>query len=220
MPSVTSSAPARITVAIIGPNDFSPPTARTGIFSRPRGQERAVVDRVLVEGRELREAGMHRAGQRVELRVVPPRRFAEAIGRGRELVPEAVEVDALAAGDEPLHVGPAEAEVPEQRVLQDLFPRPDAGHRRVDQHQPPHPLGIAAPRTGTPPCCRCRAPPRRPAARRARRARRRRRSAWVFLSKPPVGLDDRPSPRRSGTITVWSRARSAASGTHMSPVSP
>ena len=34
MPSVTSSAPARITVAIIGPKDFSPPTASTGIFRR------------------------------------------------------------------------------------------------------------------------------------------------------------------------------------------
>jgi hypothetical protein len=32
---VTSSPEARITTAIIGPNDFSPPRARIGIFSRP-----------------------------------------------------------------------------------------------------------------------------------------------------------------------------------------
>ena len=45
-------------------------------------------------------------------------------------------------------------------------------------------------------------------------------AACVFLSKPPAGLEDRPSPRRSGTTTVRSRARSAAIGAHMSPVSP
>ena len=35
MPSVTLVAAARITVAIIGPYDFSPPTAKTGIVSLP-----------------------------------------------------------------------------------------------------------------------------------------------------------------------------------------
>ena len=44
--------------------------------------------------------------------------------------------------------------------------------------------------------------------------------ACVFLSKPPAGLDESPIPRRSGTTTKWSRARSAAIATHISPVSP
>ena len=34
MPCVTLSSAARITVAIVAPNDFSPPIASTGIFSR------------------------------------------------------------------------------------------------------------------------------------------------------------------------------------------
>ena len=39
-------------------------------------------------------------------------------------------------------------------------------------------------------------------------------------SKPPAGFDDSPSPRRSGTTTVWSRAKWSTIGAHMSPVSP
>ena len=78
---------------------------------------------------------MHGARQGVQLRVVLARGLAEPRrGRG-ELVPEAIEIDALAARDQPLHVGPAEAEMPEQRVLENLFPRADAGNRRVDQHE-------------------------------------------------------------------------------------
>ena len=38
--------------------------------------------------------------------------------------------------------------------------------------------------------------------------------ACVFLSYPPVSFDDLPIPRRSGTTTVWSFIRSAASGAH------
>jgi hypothetical protein len=38
--------------------------------------------------------------------------------------------------------GPAEAEVPEQRVLEDFFPGTDAGHRRVDQHEAGYALGL------------------------------------------------------------------------------
>ena len=42
----------------------------------------------------------------------------------------------------------------------------------------------------------------------------------VFLSYPAGGLEESPSPRRSGTMTVWSAASRAASGAHMSPVVP
>ena len=57
--------------------DFSPPTASTGMVSLPFVEEGLVVDRVLVEGRELGEARVHRAGQRVKLGVVFARGFAE-----------------------------------------------------------------------------------------------------------------------------------------------
>src|SRR5262249_17801810 len=97
-----------------------------------RREKGLVVGGVLIEGGELREARMPGAGAGIELRVVPARRLAEAARPGRELVPEAVEIDALAAGDEALHVGAAEAEMPEQRVLEYLLPWADAGQWRVD----------------------------------------------------------------------------------------
>src|SRR6185295_7796275 len=93
------------------------------------GQECAVVDGVLIECCELGKAGMHGSWKGVELRIVLPRRFAEAIRRSREFVPESIQVDALAPCHQPLHVGPSEAKVPEQGILQDLFPGPDARHR-------------------------------------------------------------------------------------------
>src|SRR5262245_62790813 len=78
---------------------------------------------------------MHGARQGIELRVVITGILAEPARRRGELVPEAIEVDALAAGDEAFHVGTAEAKMPEQRVLQDVLPRSDARYRRVDEHE-------------------------------------------------------------------------------------
>ncbi len=68
--------------------------------------------------------------------------LVEVLRIGRELVPEAVEVDPLAALHEPFHVRAAEAEVPEQRVLQNLVPGADAGDRRVHQDQMADPARI------------------------------------------------------------------------------
>ena len=70
------------------------------------------------------------------------RRFVDRFGVGRQLVVEAVEIDALAARDQPLHVGAAEIEVPQQRALQDLVPRADARQRRIHGHPSRDPLGI------------------------------------------------------------------------------
>ena len=140
-PSRTLLAANCMIFAMVVPNDFSPPIASTGMAACP-WPGIAVVAGVLVEGGELHEAGMHRARHRVELGIVRARRFAEARrGRGK-LVPEAIEIDALAACHQPLHVRPAEAEVPEQRVLEDLLPRPDAWHRRIDQDEARDSLGI------------------------------------------------------------------------------
>ena len=111
-PSSTSLAAKRITAAIVLPNDFSPPSARTGTIELARRDEGPVFGGVLVEGRELRKARMHRARAGIELRVVPSGRLTEPLWGGGELVPEPVKVDALATGDQALHVRAAEAEVP------------------------------------------------------------------------------------------------------------
>src|SRR5215831_6414881 len=78
---------------------------------------------------------MHCARQRVEFGVVLACGFAEPAWSGRKFVPEAIEVDALTPGDEALHVGASEAEGPEQWVLEDLFPWPDAREWRVDERK-------------------------------------------------------------------------------------
>jgi hypothetical protein len=54
---------------------------------------------------------------------------------GGELVPKAVEINALATRHQALHVGPAEAEMPEQRILQNFVPWPYAGHWRIHHHE-------------------------------------------------------------------------------------
>src|SRR5712671_1787087 len=85
---------------------------------------------------------MHCARHRVELGIMRARRFAEARRGRRKLVPEAIEIDTLSAGHQPLHVRPAEAKVPEQRVFEDLLPRSDSGQRRVDENETRDSVGI------------------------------------------------------------------------------
>ena len=63
------------------------------------------------------------------------RGLAEALRIGRELVPEAVEVDPLAAGDQPLGIRALEREMPERARADDLVPGPDPGQRRVHDHE-------------------------------------------------------------------------------------
>jgi len=68
--SWTLLAAARMTTAVIGPNDASPPPpARHG--QHALGQERPVVDGILIEGLELLEAGMHGSRKGVQPGVVP-----------------------------------------------------------------------------------------------------------------------------------------------------
>src|SRR5215218_5832466 len=79
---------------------------------------------------------MHRAGKGIELCIVLSRGLSEPARRGRKLIPEPVEVDPLAPSNEALHVRPAEAEVPKQRVLEDLLPGSYARKGRINQHEP------------------------------------------------------------------------------------
>ena len=183
-------------------------------------QEGAVVDRVLVERRELREAGVHRARQRIQGCVVTPRRFAEpsrarprtrsrtgrgrcARGRPRGVPCRGRRNGSATAADSSGSLPTGRRRAPAHRSA------PAAGRARdscaANWNATMLPMSCA-----TTSACSTSSAVSTPATS----------PAWVFLSKPPAGLEDRPSPRRSGTITVWSRARSAASGAHMSPVSP
>src|SRR5882724_10855442 len=73
---------------------------------------------------------------------MPAGRFAKPARVRGKLVPKSIKIDALAPGDEALHVGAAESEVPKERVLEDFLPRPDARKRRVDQHEARHAIAI------------------------------------------------------------------------------
>src|SRR5262245_15534761 len=100
------------------------------------GKKVLVVDGILVKCGKLHEPGMHSALHGVPTRITIASVFAEPAGRGRELVPETVEINAFAAGDEALHVRTAKAKMPEQRVFEDFFPWSDTGQRRVNQSKP------------------------------------------------------------------------------------
>src|SRR6266496_1898132 len=73
---------------------------------------------------------MHRAWQRVELRIMFTRGLGEAPRIGRELVPESGQIDPLTPGDEPFGSRPLEGEMPEGAAADDLVPRADTGKRR------------------------------------------------------------------------------------------
>ncbi|MCY1170511.1 hypothetical protein D9M73_105860 [compost metagenome] len=70
------------------------------------------------------------------------RGFGKTCRLGGKVVPEAVEINPLAACDEPLHVRATEAEMPQQRVLEDFLPRANAGHRRIHEHELRHTVGM------------------------------------------------------------------------------
>ena len=80
----------------------------------------------------MREPGSHRSGLGV-LRGVELSRGLFGLGGwgGAEVVPDAVEVDALATLDETLFVGAPVGEVPEAVVFDDFVPGWDAGDRGV-----------------------------------------------------------------------------------------
>src|SRR5262245_7995860 len=61
--------------------------------------------------RKLHEPRMHGALHGVQTRIMIASVFAEPAGRGRKLVPEMVEINAFAAGDEALHVQTAKAKM-------------------------------------------------------------------------------------------------------------
>src|SRR5262245_12568211 len=61
--------------------------------------------------------------------------LAEALRRCRELIPEAIEIDAFATLHEPFHIGTAKSKMPKQGVLEDFIPGADAGQRRIDQDE-------------------------------------------------------------------------------------
>jgi hypothetical protein len=73
---------------------------------------------------------------------VPSRGFGEPRRVGGELVPEAIEIDPLSSLHQTLHIGSAEAEVPQQRAFENVFPGADTGNGGVHHDQSRGAVGI------------------------------------------------------------------------------
>src|SRR3981189_3436512 len=136
--SSTLSATHRITVPIIGPNVASPPKAKTGILSLPFASNALLSVASLPNARNWAKP----AGLRIERRVVLALRFIKPLRVLGKIVPEAVEINTLAAGNQTLHVLTTEAKVPHGRIHYDMLPGSDAGQRRIDRHPSGHALEV------------------------------------------------------------------------------
>src|SRR6202022_3805791 len=60
----------------------------------PGGEQSFVVARILRERGELLESVVHRVGARIQRRIMPAGRLVDRFRVGRQLIPEAVEIDA------------------------------------------------------------------------------------------------------------------------------
>src|SRR5438445_9994261 len=97
--------------------------------------ENFVVCRIGGECGELREASPHASGLCVGGCEEISGSFVGFRWIAREIVPDSVEIDALATCDKPLCVGTVEVEMPDARIQENRVPRLDAGNGRVHHHQ-------------------------------------------------------------------------------------
>src|SRR6202041_3747425 len=88
---------------------------------------------------KLLERIVHRMRPCVQGSKVLPRIFIDPLGVSRQLVPEAIEVDALPALHQTLLVRTPEIEVPEHRAASDVVPIAYSGQRCIDHHPAPDP---------------------------------------------------------------------------------
>jgi hypothetical protein len=92
---------------------------------------------VLLEGAERLEPRPHAAGLGIGGRVEPAIRLGDGMGRiGREVVPEMLEIDALAALDQREGCLSVEVEMPKVPEEPDALPIAHAGQKRVHQGNP------------------------------------------------------------------------------------
>src|SRR6266403_2370835 len=86
------------------------------------GEQRLVVSGVLAECPKLLEGVVHRMRPCVQGSKVLPRVFIDPLGVCGQIVPEAIEVDALPALHQTLLVRTPEIEVPQHRAANDVVP--------------------------------------------------------------------------------------------------
>ena len=77
------------------------------------GEERLVVDCILIEGAKLLECIMNRMREGVEGRIMLASLLVNPFGIRRQFIVETIQIDPLASIDEPLLIGASKIEVPE-----------------------------------------------------------------------------------------------------------
>src|SRR5258707_1336452 len=68
--------------------------------------------------------------------------YTKALRIGGEFVPEAVEIDPLAPGDQPFFIRAPKGKMPQRVAARDLVPGPDSGQRRIQQREFGDAVGI------------------------------------------------------------------------------
>src|SRR5262245_19069962 len=106
--SVTTPSWTLLAAAIVFPKDFSQPRASAGIASLPLARKSLLSRASWSKAANGMNPECMAPRHGVQTRVMIPSVFAEPAGRGRELVPETVEINAFAPGDETLHVRAAD----------------------------------------------------------------------------------------------------------------
>src|SRR4051812_42882903 len=81
-----------------------------------------VIEHILIERRELGKTRMHPTRFCVKVRIMSAGSLVEPGRVGGKVIPEPIEIDALTALNQPLHVGSTESEVPQQRALENIVP--------------------------------------------------------------------------------------------------
>src|SRR3979409_2551035 len=135
MPPVTLLAAERISSAILLPKNFSAPMANTGMVILPPLASNALLSVASwLNAPNCSKASCIRMRPCVQGSIVLPRIFIDPPGITGQLVPEAIEVDALPALHQTLLVRTPEIEVPQHRAASDVVPIAYSGQRCIDHH--------------------------------------------------------------------------------------
>src|SRR5882724_5919904 len=94
-----------------------------------------VIDHIAIECRKLGKPRVHVPRLCIEFRIVRARGLVELCRVCGKVIPEAIEIDALTARDQPLHVDSAKPEMPQQRAFQNIIPRPNPRDGSVHHHE-------------------------------------------------------------------------------------
>src|SRR5882672_7290297 len=142
MPPVTLLAANRISSAIPLPKNFSAPMANTGMVILPPLASNALLSAASWRSTPNCSKASCIACGRAYRAAKCCRVSSDPLGISGQLVPKAIEVDALPALYQTLFVRAPEVEVPQHRAANDVVPIAYSGQRCIDHHPARDPVRI------------------------------------------------------------------------------